>query len=178
MGGKCVPLEASAHVPFIVRPPHAARDTNHAWRGSVNNDFVCLADIMPTFLSVAGVAIPDECDGNDLSVVCQGETIDRDTLYTSCMYMHAVRQGDWKLCRETINGAELLFNVVDDPLETTNRLRDPAVAQVESTLRSLLDRHISDHDLGDLSQRDPGVINSTAHLPHSTHPGMVSGRPR
>lgn len=46
-----------------------------------------------------------------------------------------VRQGRYKFFRNQKNGEEMLFDMVDDPRETTNRVGDPALAGTAAALR-------------------------------------------
>jgi len=175
MGGKCVPLETSAHIPLLVRPPHAARDTAHAWRGATCDDLVCLADLPATFTELGESEPLPEVDGISLLPFLQGESVGRDTMFISCMYLHAVVEGQWKLCRETLDGTELLFKLDEDPYEQRNLLNDPAALPVLEDLRVKLDKHLDEKNLANGVPHDPAVIRDTSHLPHHTHPGIVSG---
>ncbi|AIX99738.1 arylsulfatase [Arthrobacter sp. PAMC 25486] len=60
---KAVGYEGSARVPFMVAP--APHDTV-ALRGTVVDEVVELRDIMPTLLELAGVPVPETCDGKSL----------------------------------------------------------------------------------------------------------------
>ena len=53
---KSLPYEGSARIPFVLSGPGIPR-------GGVSDQVVTLADIMPTLLDYAGVAIPDSVDG-------------------------------------------------------------------------------------------------------------------
>jgi arylsulfatase A-like enzyme len=176
LGGKCVPFDAAARIPFLVRPPHGNRDHRHDWRGSTSDATVCLADILPTCAGIAGAPVPEGVSGQDLQGLLDGSLPEREAFYHSCMYLHAVRQGPWKLCRETINGSELLFNLAEDPHEERNRLGDPDCADIQADLTGLLDAHISRHGQESAAAHDPGVISTTDHLPTATQPGFRSGR--
>jgi arylsulfatase A-like enzyme len=176
LGGKCVPFEPVSRVPFIVRPPAAMRDAAAAWRGTTSDAIVCLADILPTFLGAAGVVAPANIDGLDLRGVWNGQRPQRDRFFHSCMYLHAVRQGRWKLCRETLANTELLFDLVRDPAEQHNLANDRAAAKTRRTLSRLLDEHLAAHDLSQAAAADSAVATDVRHLPRNTYPGLRSGR--
>ena len=65
LGAKSVFFEPSAHVPLIVRPP-AADWSQHPLQGVTCDELACLADVLPTMLGCANVAVPDGVDGLDL----------------------------------------------------------------------------------------------------------------
>ncbi len=54
LGAKATSLEAAARVPMLIRPPDTKAEFD-AMRGSVSHELVCLADIMPTCLALAGI---------------------------------------------------------------------------------------------------------------------------
>lgn len=175
--GKCVPLDAAARIPFIVRPPAAPRDCRQSWRGTVRQDLVCLADILPSCLDMANATLGDNVDGNSfVPSILEGEDGKREAMFISCMYLHGVRKGPWKYCLETLDESRLLFNVVDDPYEQNNLIGDPAHSAIEKELDSLLNEHLESKDLVNFGDFDPGVIQSTQQLPEHTHPGIRSGR--
>lgn len=61
---KAVGYEGSARVPFIVAP---APSDKKALRGQVVDEVVELRDLMPTLLDLAGLDIPESCDGKSLA---------------------------------------------------------------------------------------------------------------
>lgn len=69
---KGVGYEGSARVPFIVAP--APRD-RQALRGAVVDEVVELRDIMTTLLELAGVPVPETCDGKSLLRLWKGRII-------------------------------------------------------------------------------------------------------
>ncbi|WP_230085589.1 MULTISPECIES: sulfatase-like hydrolase/transferase [Arthrobacter] len=61
---KAVGHEGSARVPLIIMP---APSDAAALHGAVVDEVVELRDIMPTLLDLAGVTVPDYCDGKSLA---------------------------------------------------------------------------------------------------------------
>ncbi|WP_261388478.1 sulfatase-like hydrolase/transferase [Arthrobacter alpinus] len=61
---KAVGHEGSARVPLIIMP---APSDAAALHGAVVDEVVELRDIMPTLLDLAGVTVPDSCDGKSLA---------------------------------------------------------------------------------------------------------------
>ncbi len=64
-------FDQSFHVPLIVHTPETG--VKRA-RGRRVDAFTESVDIMPTILEYLGVAIPAQCDGEPLTLFCQGET--------------------------------------------------------------------------------------------------------
>ena len=86
---------------------------------------VCLEDIMPTLLAMAGSKIPAHLDGANLLPTLRGENQKiRDWLhfehakcYSEEQAFHALTDGEWKYIWRPNSGRELLFNLVQDRLE-------------------------------------------------------------
>ncbi|MCZ6882838.1 MAG: alkaline phosphatase family protein [Gammaproteobacteria bacterium] len=64
-------FDQSFHVPLIVHTPETGVKCA---RGRRVDAFTESVDIMPTILEYLGVAIPAQCDGEPLTLFCQGET--------------------------------------------------------------------------------------------------------
>jgi arylsulfatase A-like enzyme len=144
MGAKATALESVARVPMLLRPPRNATEFDPV-RGTVSDRLVCLADIMPSCLEMAGVQ-PREAapgmDGGSLLGAARGETL-RERLFMEVRDNHAVLDSTWKylFCRS--DGTELLFNVAEDPYETRNLLEErPGVA---AEYRACLAAHVAEH---------------------------------
>lgn len=167
-GGKCVPFEGAARVPLIVKPPASPRDTTHPMRGQRSAALTCLADVMPSILSIAGVAAPADQDGIDLMAVARGETA-RSDLFGSCMYLHYLRRGRYKYCRESLDGSELCFDLVDDPNEQVDLIRAGQEPTELAAMRQAMNQHLA--GLPEHTRQDPGVAQSTTAMPGNVHPG-------
>jgi arylsulfatase A len=123
--GKGYLYEGGIREPFLVRWPGTVKP------GSVCDVPVCSMDLFPTFLEVAGVAADPKrpLDGvSILPLLKQTGVPKREALYWH--YPHysnqggrpggAVRQGDYKLIEHYEDGKLELFNLKDDPGETTD----------------------------------------------------------
>lgn len=122
-GEKGMVYEGGVRVPFIVRWPGVAP------AGVVCREPAAMWDMLPTFCAIAGVANPDQpIDGVNLTPVFRDPNADlgREAIYIHYPHYHhstpatAVRMGDWKLIEWYETGALSLFNLRDDPSETTN----------------------------------------------------------
>jgi arylsulfatase A-like enzyme len=139
LGAKTVPLEGSARVPFLVRPPTPDGHRAPPGAGGTRQALVCLADIVPTLLSAAGLDSPPGLDGRDLGPLLRGErSAVRDELVLSYSHYHALLSGPHKYCYATNGGAELLFDLATDPGETRELARLPASSALRERLRHRL----------------------------------------
>ncbi|MGE4489950.1 MAG: sulfatase-like hydrolase/transferase, partial [Kiritimatiellales bacterium] len=116
MGGKSVFLEGSAHVPMIVCPPEGV-DIPGLSAGSRYDGLVAVADIMPTFLNLAGAVIPEHVDGMDLLGQASNGSTNRILFGNSCDRYYAVIGSRYKYMWCKAGGAEQLFDLEKDPME-------------------------------------------------------------
>lgn len=110
--------ERGIHVPMIVTGPYVAAP------GTTSDALVHLVDVFPTVAGIAGVTPEAELDGVDLGPVLAGEGPGPEWAETSWndqgdALERAVRDDRYKaILRE--NGVVELYDLVADPLETTN----------------------------------------------------------
>ena len=113
-------LEPSARVPMIVVPPKGVLVES---RGSVRNDLFGLADVMPTLLEFADIAIPETCEG----ISMLGST-GRPFFYGECMEdgkaTRMIREDDLKLIWYPAGNHMHLFDLKNDPNECRNLVDD------------------------------------------------------
>ena len=116
---KMLPYDGSCKIPFLVRFPKEIK------AGTKITDFVDLNDIFPTMLDVAGIKYP----GKELP----GGSIfkdDKDRNFQYVEHQHgqrrwlSVRTKEYKYNYYYALGREELFDMVNDPKETTNLLYD------------------------------------------------------
>jgi arylsulfatase A-like enzyme len=159
--------EESMSMPFLVKFPTVVE------AGSVCDDMALNVDVAPTLLELAGLDVPDDMQGVSLVPLLRSES---PTTWRTSMYyrywMHrdgahnvpahyGVRTRFHKLicyyndpldqlgANGPIDPVEWeLFDLVADPLETTNVIDDPAYDQVVVELRTELAR--LQRDLGDV----------------------------
>jgi arylsulfatase len=124
---KVSPLEGSAKVPLIVRPPRSVKCP----RGSSCDLPVAHMDLMPTILEEAGLAIPAIVEGSSLVPAVRGqETEWRDFIHGEHTGGRPgnqyVTDGKEKFIWDSRSGRELFFDLSTDPPEETDRSHDPA----------------------------------------------------
>lgn len=117
-----------------------------------------MVDVVPTILDALDMEAPADLDGESLVAVLRGETdpVERPLTWEYVGQL-AVRCGDWKLVTDPIAklgvppaSGDLLFNLADDPAETTDLLdQQPDQAArlraVRDAWRTQLDTWRRDH---------------------------------
>lgn len=123
--GKTHMYEGGIRVPCVVRWP------DHVAAGTHSNRVALLMDVLPTTLDIVGVASAEGIDGVSFLPTLRGEAQpepvrDLYWVWREGGLVHqgdtieALRQGDWKLVRDNVFAPMELFNVKDDPHETTD----------------------------------------------------------
>ncbi len=118
---KTWPYEASARVPFLIRPP---TDWDYPEEVTCQSP-VGIQDIMPTILDAADTDIPDTCSGKSLLPILRKEATGvRDVLHGEHSGCYAYDHGNHYLTDETHKyvwytqtGVEHLFDLSTDPNE-------------------------------------------------------------
>ena len=137
-------------VPFFFHYPAALA------KGIEINTPVEARSLLPTFLQLAGLPIPDHCEGDSLAgTLIEGKEPQAKPVFSeftlgSFEIRHddrlvMVREGDWKLslCMdpEPFDGA--LYNLAEDPYEVESLYGRPGYKDVEDRLTGLIEEHLS-----------------------------------
>jgi arylsulfatase A-like enzyme len=89
--------------------------------GERSSYYASTHDLARTLLTMAGVRIPDHVEGGDLSVLFAGEEPPgRDLAYGGYSDSHFLRDGRWAYMSDNAGERPRLFDVVEDPGETTD----------------------------------------------------------
>ncbi len=147
--------EEAVRVPFLMRLPKVFKPSK--------ND-VCLnsVDIMPTVLSLLNLPIPKEVEGTDLSGFIKGakkkksETVkieEPEFALMMCTGPTAIfKDGhEWRAVRDKqftyaifkVDGKELLFDNISDPLQINNLIGDPKYKDVHKRLKAGMKKKMS-----------------------------------
>ena len=123
---KCLPYEGAARIPLLIRAP----ERFGLQKGLVPTAPVCLEDIMPTVLEMAGVQTPDSVEGKSLLPLMRGAgTQVRPWLHMECSpRFHALTDGKEKYAWFVQDGLEQFFDLVADPSECHDLIGDARVA--------------------------------------------------
>jgi arylsulfatase A-like enzyme len=119
---KTVAYEGSARIPFMLRAP--ARYGIDP--GTVLDDLVCLEDVMPTLLDMAGIDIPGTVEGASLlPAMRNGGGAVRDRLHIEhAPSQHGLTDGRAKYIWHANTGREQFFDLETDPHELHDRIGD------------------------------------------------------
>ena len=120
---KCEPFEGSANIPFIF----AASSGLGFQAGGRCSRPVCLEDLLPTLLELAGVPCP-KADGVSLVPALRGADqeirpwlhFEHAVCYSQQQAFHALTDGRIKYVWRPHDGTELLFDLERDPREERN----------------------------------------------------------
>jgi arylsulfatase A-like enzyme len=139
-GAKRMLWEAGHRVPFLARWPGRTR------AGTVENEVICLTDLMATIARLVDYRLPEEAGGDsyDIGAALFGRSRSRPireaTVHHSMMDEYALRQGDWVLIESNNGGGGAaepawwrekngappndqpgaLYNLREDPREVKN----------------------------------------------------------
>lgn len=138
---KVVPYEPAARVPMLLRAP--ARFGIKP--GTVLDAPVCLADVMPTILDLAGAPIPPGVEGLSLLPLLRGEAgpwreyihIEHSPLH------HTLTDGREKYIWFVADGREQFFSLADDPSEIRDLAGRSEAAERVSHWRGLMVRELA-----------------------------------
>ena len=157
---KSVPYEGSARVPFVMQVP----DELGFPRGQVLNQPVCLEDVMPTLLDLAGVPVPASVEGRSLVPLLRGESPPwRDYLHIECSpHHHTLTDGVEKFCWFVADGREQFFRLTDDPGECHDLANEPEEADRIAHWRGLL--------IEELAGREEGFTDGRKLIPGRPYP--------
>ena len=132
MWRKSQAYEPATRVPLLIQGP---RELGFK-AGQVIDEAVCLEDVMPTLLEIAGVPIPPSVEGRSLLPMLRGEhrasTRGQNLPWRECLHLecaptfHALTDGQMKYIWLARTGAEQLFDLTVDPKELYNLASEPA----------------------------------------------------
>jgi len=123
-GAKRSMYEGGLRVPMVVRWP------GHVPAGTVSDEVWAFYDFLPTCADLARVKLPPEVKVDGISVVpaLLGRPLPaREYLYWEIhepISSQAVRLGDWKAVRPAFDAPIELYNLRNDPTESTDRAAD------------------------------------------------------
>jgi arylsulfatase len=133
---KSLPYEGSARIPFLIQCPGFPAN-------QVLDQPVCLEDIMPTVLDLAGVPIPTSVEGRSIVPLLTGQPTQwRPYLHGEhAGTAHFLTDGIEKYIWFAADGREQFFNLKDDPKECVDLARNGrATARVADWRQRLIEQ--------------------------------------
>lgn len=169
---KCEPFEGSANIPFVI----AGSPELGFKPGLRTKQPVCLEDIMPTVLDLAGAPIPKPMDGISLTPFLRGKTQTvRDWLhfehapcYNQEQAFQALTDGHIKYIWRPLDGTEYLFDLEKDPHEERDLSKVAAQNALLKQTRARLVRQ--------LAGRPEGFSDGTNLIPGRPYPPLQAGK--
>jgi arylsulfatase A-like enzyme len=157
---KALPYEGAARIPFLMRAP----ERFGIQTGQVIRSPVCLEDIMPTVLEMAGAEIPGTVDGKSLLPLLRGRTDGwRRHLHIECSPdFHCLTDGREKYVWFVADGREQLFDLENDPGEIHDLAGDPKAKGRLASWREQL--------AGELKDREEGFSDGKRLIPGRFYP--------
>ena len=149
---KCEPFEGSANIPFLV----AGSPELGFKPGLRSTQPVCLEDIMPTLLNLAGAPCPKPLDGVSLVPMLRGEKqVVRDCLlfehapcYSKQQAFLALTDGRFKYIWRPLDGTEHLFDLSADPQEEHDLTRVASQRPLVEQWRARLAKQLANRPEG------------------------------
>ena len=147
---KTYAYEGSAAIPMIIKAPDNMKSMHN--KGTFIENPVELRDILPTFLDVAGVEVPDDMDGCSMLKLVKEEKADwrrwidleHATCYSEHNYWCALTDGKIKYIWFLRTGEEQLFDLLKDPDEIQNQVDNHAYKKILEELRMAMVEHLSE----------------------------------
>jgi arylsulfatase A-like enzyme len=120
-------------VPYVIRHPEGRR------AGESSDYFASTHDVAPTMLAFHGITVPGQMDGEDLSVMFDGEDPPERDYWTTCYADHvAAGDGRYLLIADNQGDQKRLFDTEADPDEEDDvAAENPEI--VDRLWRNLLD---------------------------------------
>ncbi|MBW2962624.1 sulfatase-like hydrolase/transferase [Mesonia sp. JHPTF-M18] len=116
-----------------IRVPAIISWNNNFMQAEKNHNYTSVIDVMPTFLELAAVKIPEQVEGESLTVILKEKTNEHHSIYVRGHKQESLIQRPWKLVRTRHLHAKTefeLFNVEEDPSEENNVIQQyPTIAE-------------------------------------------------
>lgn len=157
--------EEAMRMPLIIRYP------GHIQAGSVNEDLVANIDYAPTLLDLAGLAVPEEMQGESIKPLLEGNTPEswrtsvyyrywQHILHRDVTAHYGIRTQSHKLIYfhgqpcgitdyEAVDPSWEMYDLENDAAEMNNLYEDPAYAGIINDLKSQLLKLKEKYDDGD-----------------------------
>jgi arylsulfatase A-like enzyme len=149
---KCEPYEGSANIPFIV----AGSPALGFKPGLRVKRPVCLEDVMPTLLALAGTKSPARVDGVSLLPSLRGESqeirpwlhFEHAPCYSRQQAYHALVDARYKYIWRPTQGGEHLFDLDADPREKRDLAKVASCREQVKAWRDRLIKRLADRPEG------------------------------
>jgi arylsulfatase A-like enzyme len=153
--GKQNLYEHSINVPLLFKGPGIPK-------GKTVNNFAYLFDIYPTLCDLTETNIPQTVEGQSLKPVFMGATqqVRNGMFFAYKNFQRAVRNDRYKLIKYNVKNEVVtqLFDLENDPLETTNLAENPQFKDQLQMMTNLMETQMRlNNDAADLKKEGWGV---------------------
>ncbi len=161
---KRLPYEGSANIPLLIRAPKNIGIKNN----NIINEAVCLEDIMPTVLDMAGVKVPDTVEGKSLYPLLRGEKtrLRKYVHIENAPNFHCLTDGMEKYIWFTGSGKEQFFNLREDPNECNDLINEGKAAERVSYWKEIL--------IDELKGRPEGFSDGSDLIAGRDYPALLN----
>lgn len=175
---KTYAYEGSAHIPLVVRWPRGMLPEER--RGCRVDGPVELRDVMPTLMQAAGAPGAEMLDGHSLLPLIADDSaprreyldLEHAQIYDPSNHWTGLTDGRVKYIFHCADGEEMLFDLEDDPGETTNLAGEPADAERLALWRRRMIDHLAPR--GEPFIRDGGLAIRSERMIYSPNwPGCA-----
>ncbi len=169
------PWDESIRVPFLLCYPKVSGREGRMVKAPINTP-----DILPTLLSLSGIAIPGSIEGDNLSRLITNDKTDEDrAALVMCVYPFAgyhggkefrgIRTARYTYVRST-DGPWLLYDNKNDPYQMTNLVGVAAHAELQKELEGKLQAKLGETKdeflIGEEYLKEWGyTVNKSGHIP-------------
>lgn len=130
--------EGALRVPLVVRGPGVQA-------GKRNGSMVNWLDLHATFLTAAGVPVPDHAQGTDISPTFEDpDRVLKEVAFSELQGSAMVRTDRYKLVM-CDDGSGELYDLTEAPLEVNNHFGQQSFRDVQANLTNMLMRHLLGH---------------------------------
>lgn len=138
----------------IYRIPLIAAHPDCVAPGSVNDDFIYLHELAPTFIEAAGLPDPEQMDGHSFLSAVEGNPAPSEREEVYCVFHRHFTNAEQRMVRTrthqlTFNSGDPgeLYDLVADPYQIENVYGQPEYEAVRQDLMARMERYMQ--DLGD-----------------------------
>ncbi|MFM9269628.1 sulfatase-like hydrolase/transferase [Halomonas elongata] len=142
--GKRVMYDGSARVPLVV--VDRAGEQRCGAKGGTDDRLVALHDLMPTMLDLAGLPVPETCEGQSLATDARRPYLYGES-HLGVRASRMLRDERYKLIWYPAGNRRQLFDLERDPEERCDLAASEAHAEVRAQLEARLIEHLYGEDL-------------------------------
>jgi len=160
-----------SNIPLLVKQPHSLQGNEYC--GTPTS----LIDVGPTILTAAGIDFSNQdYDGADL-ISIKNKVVERSSVYSHYQYnelaQYMIVTNQWKYIYSAPDNKEILFDRINDPQETSNKITDVKNKEIIIALRSEIINHLQENNETDCLNGNAWRIFPQKKIPESRDAGLI-----